>query len=150
MYKVSFCLTLYLCHFMVTFSEALIRGPNLCRILKTFKKEETEKTGPCEIMFSFTFIQTTGQPHAGDMQPGRLLSRPCFPLDSPLEQQNSDDYDDDEDHSQDWAHDPEHLWLLCLSAHAAGERHHHGLREGTGCKRALLRGGSTFSQLFAG
>lgn len=96
------------------------------------------------------FSLTPGQPHAGDVDPGCLWSRPCFPPDSPLEQQNSDDDDDDEDHSQDWTHDPEHLRLLCLSAHAAGGRRHHGLGEGTGCKRALLRGGSTVSQLFAG
>lgn len=66
--------------------------------------------------------------------------------DSPLEQKNSDDNDDDEDNSQDWTHDPQHLWLLRLSAHTAVVRHH-GLREGTGCKRLLLRTVNTSSLL---
>lgn len=66
--------------------------------------------------------------------------------DSPLEQKDGDDDDDDEDHSQDWTHDPEHLWLLGLSAHSAVERHH-GLREGTGCEGPLPRGGNTVSLL---
>lgn len=68
-------------------------------------------------------------------------------LDSPLEEENGDDCDDDEDNRQDWTHDPEHVRLLRLSAHAAGERHQQGLREGAGCKGPLLRGGGTFSQL---
>lgn len=128
----------------VVFPETLIRRlkplQDLCvHVLKTFYKEEARKNESHHII--------TGQPHAGHMNSRCLFYEPCFPLDSPFEQKNSDDYDDDEDNSQNRTHDPEHLWLLRLCAHAAVERHQHGLREGTGCKRALLKGGSTFSQL---
>lgn len=59
--------------------------------------------------------------------------------DSPLEEQNSNDYDDDEDDSQHWTHHPQHLWVLGLPGHSTVGLHNDGLRERAGRERPLLR-----------
>lgn len=74
-------------------------------------------------------------------------TRDLFSLsNSPLEEQNGNDYDDDENDRQHGTHDPQHLRVLSLSGHPTVELHHDGLGEGAGRKRLQTTRGRSQTQ----